>query len=114
MIGVEELRRVDVGADILDHHVGRVTPAADGNVAIRLRESLEGGAIGASHDLDAGPRGERESAGVERLLPREVRPQQRSEAGPPGGGTILEAEAIAGACADIEAERCGASRLSAK
>ena len=34
MIGVHEARDVEIGADILDHHVGRVAPSADGDIAI--------------------------------------------------------------------------------
>ena len=57
MIAVEESRDVEIGADVLDHHVRRVAPAADGDVAVRQRETFERGLIRASHDLDAGARG---------------------------------------------------------
>ncbi len=43
MIGVEEARHVEIGADILDHDIGRVAPAADGDVAIGQGEALERG-----------------------------------------------------------------------
>ena len=54
VIGVERARRVDIGADILDHDIRRVAPAADGDVAIGQGETLERGRIGASDNLDAG------------------------------------------------------------
>ena len=43
VVGVEELRRVDVGADILDHDIGRVAPAADGDVAVGQGKAFERG-----------------------------------------------------------------------
>ena len=33
VIAVEEARHVEIGADVLDHDIGRVAPAADGDVA---------------------------------------------------------------------------------
>ncbi len=72
MIGVEELRGVDVGADVLDDDVGRIAIAADGDVAVRERKSLEAGAVGALHDLDAGAGWETERGRVDRLGPLEI------------------------------------------
>ena len=43
---VEEARHVEIGADILDHDIGRVAPAADRDVAIGQGEAVERGAIG--------------------------------------------------------------------
>ena len=48
MVGVEEARHVEIGADILDDDIGRVAPAADRDVAIGQREAVERGAIGAA------------------------------------------------------------------
>ncbi len=60
MIGIEELRSVDVGADVLNHDVGRVAPgiAGDGRVAIGECQTFELVPEGIFHDLDAGPRRE--------------------------------------------------------
>ena len=67
MLGVEEARHVEIGADILDHDVGRVAPAADGDVAIGQGEALERGRVGAADDFDAGPDGVRQAGRVDRL-----------------------------------------------
>ena len=53
MIAVEESRHIEIGADVLDHHVRRVAPAADGDVAIRQRKAFERRRVRAAHDLDA-------------------------------------------------------------
>ena len=41
MLGVEETRDVEVGADVLNDCVGRVAPAADRDIAIGQCESLD-------------------------------------------------------------------------
>jgi hypothetical protein len=81
MIGIEEARVVDISADVLDHHVRRIAPAADGDVAVRLGEAVERGSVGAFDDLEAGARGRVESTRVDRTDAREV--------GTQGGGIGL-------------------------
>ena len=61
MIAVEEARDVEIGADVLDHHIRRVAPAADGDVAVWQRKAVGRDLIGAAHDLDAGASRMRES-----------------------------------------------------
>ena len=56
MVAVEEARDVEIGADVLNHDVRRVAPAADGDVAVGQREAFERRGVGAAHDLDAGAR----------------------------------------------------------
>ncbi len=56
MLGVEEARHVEIGADVLDHDVGRVAPAADGDVAVGEGEAFERRRVGALHDFHAGAR----------------------------------------------------------
>jgi len=74
MIGVEELRRVDVRADVLDDDIGCVAPciAGDRRIAIRKGQAFELGSIGIFHDLDAGPYREGQIRRVERFDPRKV------------------------------------------
>ena len=72
VIGVEEVGRVDVRADVLDHDVGRVAIAADGNVAVREGEALERGAVGAADGVDACAHGEGEAGFVDRFDARQV------------------------------------------
>ena len=72
MLGVEEARHVEIGADVLDHDVRRVAPAADRDVAIGQGEAFERGAIGAAHDFDAGARRVGEAGGVDRFGAGEI------------------------------------------
>jgi hypothetical protein len=50
MIAVEKARNIQVGADVLDHHVRRIAPAADRDVSVRQRKAVRRGLIGAAHD----------------------------------------------------------------
>ena len=88
MVGVEEARHVEIGADILDDDVGRVAPAADGDVAIGQGEAFERGRVGAADDLDAGPRRVAERGGVDRIRRGRGRrgASARGAAGPPPSG----------------------------
>ncbi len=79
MVGVEELGRVEIGADVLDHDIGRVAPAADGDVAIGQSEALECGLVGAAHHFDAGPHREGQSGDVDRIGAGKVAPERRRE-----------------------------------
>src|SRR3546814_19899606 len=65
MVAVEEFRNVEIGADILDHHVRRVAPTADRDVAIGQREARERDVIGAFDDREAGARSEERRVGKE-------------------------------------------------
>src|SRR2546423_1821999 len=80
MVGVEELRRVDVGTDILDHDIRRVAVAAHRDVAKGESESLHGGAVSAAYDVDAGANGEGEAGIVDRLGALEVCGDGRGDA----------------------------------
>ena len=65
MIGIEEPRDVEIGADILDDDVRRVAPAPDRHVAIWKRETVERRRVRAPHYLEGGTRCVREAARVE-------------------------------------------------
>ena len=73
MVAVEESGDVEIRADVLDHDVGRVAPAADGDVAVRKREALERDRVCAPNHFDAGARGVREPRGVDRADALQVR-----------------------------------------
>ncbi len=63
--GIEEARHVEIGADILDHDVRRVAPAADCDIAIGLVEPFGSGRKGAAYDFETGLLVGREAAFVE-------------------------------------------------
>src|SRR3546814_19288246 len=65
-------RSVEIGADILDHDIGGVAPAADRDVAIGQRKAVERGAIGAVDHREAGARLMVESHGIDRANAGEV------------------------------------------
>ena len=48
MFAIQEARDIQIGADVLDHDVRCIAPAADRHVAVRKREPLECNRIGAS------------------------------------------------------------------
>ncbi len=56
VIAVQEARDVEIRADVLDHDVRRVAPAADRDVAVGKREAFERRGVRTAHDLDAGAR----------------------------------------------------------
>ena len=70
MLGIEEARHVEVGADILDHDVGRVAPAADGDVAVGQGEAFERGGVCALRRLRRWFESEWSSADVSIALAR--------------------------------------------
>src|SRR5918995_1475857 len=72
VLGIEEARHVEIGADILDDDVGRVAPAADRDVAIGQLEAFERGRIGAPDDFDAGACGVRQARDVDRIGPHQI------------------------------------------
>ena len=72
MLGVEKPRDIEIRADVLNDHIGRVAPASDGHIAVGEREPFERRCIGASNDLDAGARGVGEPGRVEGVDPRQV------------------------------------------
>ena len=75
VLGIEKPRDIEIGADVLDDHVRRDAPSANGDVAVRHREALERRGVGTAHDLEAGARRMREARGVERVRPLQVTPQ---------------------------------------
>ncbi len=79
MIAVEEARHVKIGADILDHDIRCVAPPADRDVAIGHGKAFECGAIGRSHDIDTGPRGEGQAGRVDRFGARQIGTKRRRE-----------------------------------
>ena len=111
VVGVEELRRVDVGADVLDHDIRRVAPAADGDVPVGLRKAFERGAVRALHDFDAGLRREGEAAGIDCFRAGQVRLECCSDPGLARGGPVFQAEPVGSAGALVDAERSGLGRL---
>ena len=54
VIAVQEAGDVEVRADVLDHHVRRVAPAADRDVAVGKREAFERRRVRTLHHLEAG------------------------------------------------------------
>ncbi len=109
MLGVEEPRRIEIGADVLDHHVGRVAPAADGDVAVGQGEAVERDAVRGLHDFDGGARGVRlQAARVDRLGLGQVGAQLRGDGVLTGAAAVgqLRAEGRAGSA--VEAQRGGA------
>ena len=69
MIAVEHLRRVEIGADILDHDIGRVAIAAHRDIAIGKGESLQPALERRLHDLDIGAHHRAQRIGVQALEP---------------------------------------------
>ena len=55
MIAVEESRNVEIGTDVLDHHVRCVAPAADRDVAVRQGETVRRNLIRTAHHFNARP-----------------------------------------------------------
>ena len=112
LFAFEEARHVEIGADILDHDIGRVAPAADRNIAIGQREAVQRGGIGAADHFPAGA-----------LRRREVGLRQpafrRLDAGSqglrvtllPGGRLVLDPAAQRGVAVGIDAQRGGAFGL---
>jgi hypothetical protein len=81
MVGIEEFRRVDIGADILDDDVRSVAPATDGDVAVGLCKTLQRGSIGAFDDFDARPHREGKCTGIDSLRSGKVGLQGRRNPG---------------------------------
>src|SRR3546814_6424652 len=46
VVAAQEARHVEIGADILDHDIGRIAPAADRDIALREGEAVERGGLG--------------------------------------------------------------------
>ncbi len=105
MIGIEETRDVEIGADILDDDVRRVAPAADGDVAIRKRETVERCRIRAPHDLEAGARRVREAARVEGVDAIEIHPKLFRQTPLALRGAIGEHGSQCGSRAGVDAQR---------
>jgi len=55
MLAVEEARRIEIGADVLDHDIGRIAPTADRDIAIGQGKTVKPDREGAFHDIEAGP-----------------------------------------------------------
>ena len=79
VLGTHEARKVEIGADVLDHHVRRVAPTADRDIPIRQREPVERGGVGALHDFEAGAGRGIERRGIDRARPTEIASQDRRE-----------------------------------
>ena len=111
VLGIEEPRDVEEGAHVLDHHVGRVAPPADGDVAIREREAVERDAVRRLHDLDGGPgRVRLEGARVDRLGLGQVGTEQRRQGVLTGPAAIGELRPQRRARVGVEAQRGGGFR----
>ena len=111
MLAVQEARHIEIGADILDDDIGRVAPAADRDVAIGQSETLERGAIGAAHDLDAGARGEGQGGRVHGFGAGEVGANYRLDPVLPGLAAVGQARAQRRPLTFVDAERGGAFGL---
>ena len=72
MIGVEEARDVEIGADILNDDVRCIPPSPDRDITIRQRETFKCRSIRAAHDLEARPSRMRKGAGVKGIDAIEV------------------------------------------
>ena len=106
MLAVEEARNVEIRADVLDHGVRRVAPAADGDVAIRQREAFERGGIGASNDFDARARRMRELRHIDRVDAVEIGADDVGDVLSTAGRAIHELRAECRSSAGIETELC--------
>jgi hypothetical protein len=105
VVAVQEPRDIEVCPHILYHHVRRVAPAADGDIAVGQRETLQCGRIGAPHHGHAGAHHMREPRRVDGVDPLEIPLDLPSQPRLPLGGAIEEAGPQAGPGAGIEAER---------
>ena len=106
MVGIEKLRCVDVGADILDHDIGRLAPAIAGDriVAVREGKTFHGRAVSASHHFDAGANREGEAALVECFDTCEISFDGRRKSPLTGRRTIAQLRAELGSAPDIKAK----------
>ena len=73
MIAVEESRNVEVCADVLNHDIRRVAPAAYRDVAIGLRESFDRIPVRAANHFKTRSRRMREARRVERVHSLQIR-----------------------------------------
>jgi hypothetical protein len=74
MVTVEKTGNIEICADVLNHHVGRIAPAADRDVAVWQREALDCDCVRTPHDLDAGASGVRQPGRIERLRTLQILP----------------------------------------
>ena len=110
VFGVEEPRDVEIRADVLNDHVGRVAPAADSHVAVRQRETVERDVVGAFHHRDTGTRRRKKGRRVDRIQPGEIRANRGGNAVLSGGRSVAEPGTQRLALTLINAERGRAFR----
>ena len=85
VIPVEKARRIEIGADILDHDIGRVAPAADRDIAIGQGKAIQCHAECALDHGQAGARGVIQRGRIDALHLRQPLAQQRDDGALPGG-----------------------------
>jgi hypothetical protein len=106
MLGVQEPGHVEVGADVLDDHVWRLAPAADGHVAVGQGEAFERGRVRGPDHGGARSGRVRQSGDVDRVDAREVGADPVGTLLLPGDRTVPELRAQLGVSALVEPERC--------
>ena len=110
VVGVEKLRRIDVCADILDHDIGRVAPAADGDVAIGQRKTLECGRVSALTTSTLVRTGKESVRRVDCFGTREIGLERGGDALLAGGRTVSELITQSARGAGVDPERRRAFR----
>ncbi len=110
MIGVEKARHVEIGADVLNDHIGCVAPASDRDVAIGQRKSFERSAIGRAHDLDAGAGGMIKRGRIDRFGASEIGAKDGREPLLAGLAAVGKTRAQDRARSGVQAERGGGFR----
>ena len=105
MLGVEKARDVEIRADVLNDDVGRVAPAADRDVAVRQRETLDCEIERTFHDRDTRARRVRQARSLNRIEPGQIRAKRGGNAILSGGRSIGEPRAERLTLILIDAER---------
>ncbi len=103
MVGAQKARYIEVGANVLDHHVRRVAPTSDRNVAIGQGEAFHSGAVCALDDFQAGKGLGVQSSLVQSPHLSKVTADGLGEAGDARGGCVSQAIAKIGMLASIDA-----------
>ena len=90
MLRVEEPRDVEIRADVLNDDIGRVAPAADGDVTVGQCETGERDLVGAFHHRHARARRVGQVRGVDRIHASQIRAKRGGDAVLSGGRAVAE------------------------
>ena len=105
VLGIEEARDIEIGPDILDHHIGRIAPAADSDIAIGQGKAVERNREGAFDHCQAGPRCRIERAGIDLADLVQTFAQQGSDLGLSGSRPVSQHRAQARVLALVDPQR---------